>query len=193
MVTQPTFGGSSCRLSHNGKELYLVAIAPAETTVKYVIYNDKANTLLAQGNLQPGANGAKHLFNTRNSLYYETLTIDSLGLKPNTNYNVVIHYLNTDEVDVLTQYNFVFKPNLVDQYADALDLFKTCYIGNTMIEFHKATEDNVTRNVSIGDLDHIVYKTKYDNAEDWTNPISTQTQYVWYFEDGKVEYKKESD
>lgn len=196
MVRQINFANVSVNLSYTGKEIYLVAIAPGGIGVDYIIYNDKMDTLVSSGNLSPGTNGAEDLFHTGGSLYYATIGPGDIGLEKNRNYNVVIHYIDGEGVPKLNQYNFIFQPNIQDIYGDSPAItseVRSTYIGNQMIEFYKATEDNPTRGVTIGDLDHITYKVKYDTSSDWKAPVSEQTQYVWYFPDGKVEYRKESD
>ena len=198
MVPQPQFGNNSVSVSYTGKELYLVAIAPNKGRPPlFEIYNSKCDTLLASGYLAAGTNGAENLFGTDNALFYNKIQIGTdVNLHPNQNYNIVIAIVDTEEITKLNQYNFVLQPAIKEQYSDSPAIsaeVKSTYIGNQMIEFYKATEDNVTRGVSIGDLDRITYKVKYDWSSNWKTPVSEQTQYVWYFPDGKVEYRKESD
>lgn len=196
-MVQPQFGNNSVSVSYTGKVLYLVAIAPFRDRPSFQIYNSKCDTLLASGELAIGTNGAEDLFGTGCALFCANLNIGTdISLSSNQNYNVVIAIVDTDRTTKLNQYNFIFQPAIKEQYSDSPATsaeVKSTYIGNQMIEFYKATEDNVTRGVSIGDLDHITYKVKYDFNSDWRAPVSEQTQYVWYFPDGKVEYRKESD
>ena len=197
MVPQTQFGNVSVNLSYTAKELYLVAIAQAREVPHFEIYNSNCDNLLASGDLAAGTSGAENLFRTDCALFYANLSIGGdISLSPNQNYNIVIAIVDTDGITRLNQYNFIFQPAIQEQYSDSPAItseVKSTYIGNQMIELHKATEENVTRNVAIGDLDYIVYKAKLDNDTDWSVPVSVQTQYIWYFEDGKVEYRKESD
>lgn len=60
------------------------------------------------------------------------------------------------------------------------DIIKHNKEGNKKYEYVEATEQNVTRKVEIGELDHIIIKIKNDNDSDWSSPVSTQTLYTWY-------------
>lgn len=197
MVPQPQFGNNSVGLSYNKDILFITAIAPHRERTDVIIFNDSCDNVLFSASLNSGINGAEDLFNTGCGLFFYNIKLgDELTLTENKNYNVIVSFIDSEGVTKLNQYNFIYKPLIKEQYSDSpatQDDVKSAYIGNQMIEFYKATEDNVTRGVSIGDLDHITYKVKCDVSSDWKTPVSEQTQYVWYFPDGKVEYRKESD
>lgn len=51
---------------------------------------------------------------------------------------------------------------------------------NKKYEYVEATEENATRKVAVGVLDHMIIKIKDDHDSDWSSPISTDTLYMWY-------------
>lgn len=67
--------------------------------------------------------------------------------------------------------------------------------GNESYEFVKATQQNLTRSVEIGVVDHMIIKVKADDDINWDSPVATYTKYYWYENLGDVNpfYVGESD
>ena len=66
------------------------------------------------------------------------------------------------------------------------DVVKQNKESNKKYEYVEATEENATRKVAIGVLDHMIIKIKEEHDSDWSSPINTETLYMWYAEPGNT-------
>lgn len=66
---------------------------------------------------------------------------------------------------------------------------------NISLEEVRATSQNSTRKVAVGEVDRINFRVKNEGDADWTSPTSSGTLYAWYtdLEDVSPQFMKESN